>query len=83
MPQSLARNAIHLIFSTKLRQPFITPTVRDKLFAYLADRPWRVFGELKLPADARAQWGDSGREEGYIRGAAAVTALVCRTGARF
>jgi REP element-mobilizing transposase RayT len=34
--QSLARNAIHLVFSTKNREPLIRPEVRDKLFAYLA-----------------------------------------------
>lgn len=36
MPQSLARNVIHLIFSTKNRQPFIVPAIRDRLHAYLA-----------------------------------------------
>jgi len=35
MSQSLARNAIHLIFSTKNRQPLILPAVRDELFNYL------------------------------------------------
>jgi putative transposase len=36
MPQSLARNVVHLVFSTKHREPFIVPDVRDELFAYLA-----------------------------------------------
>jgi REP element-mobilizing transposase RayT len=36
MPQSLARNVIHLIFSTKNREPFITPAIRDRLHAYIA-----------------------------------------------
>ena len=36
MPQSLARNVIHLIFSTKNRDPFIVPFFRGGLFAYLA-----------------------------------------------
>ena len=36
MPQSLARNAIHLVFSTKNREPFLVPGFRDRLFAYLA-----------------------------------------------
>lgn len=36
MPQSLARNVIHLVFSTKNREPFIDPDIRDRLFAYLA-----------------------------------------------
>jgi putative transposase len=35
MSQSLARNTVHLIFSTKNRQPFILPAVRDELFNYL------------------------------------------------
>jgi putative transposase len=35
MSQSLARNVVHLIFSTKNREPFILPTVRDDLFNYL------------------------------------------------
>ena len=35
MPQSLARNGVHLIFSTKHREPFILPAVRDELFPYL------------------------------------------------
>jgi REP-associated tyrosine transposase len=46
MPQSLARNAIHLIFSTKHRQPFITPAVRDRLFAYLAG----TLNKMRCPA---------------------------------
>jgi REP element-mobilizing transposase RayT len=36
MPQSLARNVIHLVFSTKNREPYIVPGLRDRLFAYLA-----------------------------------------------
>jgi putative transposase len=36
MSQSLARNVIHLIYSTKHREPFIAPPVRDDLFKYLA-----------------------------------------------
>ena len=52
MPQSLARNVIHLIFSTKHRQPFITPPVRDKLFAYLAG----TLNKLRCPALASAAW---------------------------
>lgn len=36
MPQSLARLHIHLIFSTKNRQPFIADAVRDALHAYMA-----------------------------------------------
>jgi putative transposase len=36
MPQSLARLHIHLVFSTKSREPFITDAVRDSLHAYMA-----------------------------------------------
>ena len=46
MPQSLARNVIHLIFSTKNREPFIAPAARESLFAYLAG----TLHELGCPA---------------------------------
>jgi REP element-mobilizing transposase RayT len=36
MPQSLARLHIHLVFSTKNREPIITDGVRDALHAYMA-----------------------------------------------
>ncbi|HEU5126229.1 MAG TPA: IS200/IS605 family transposase [Verrucomicrobiae bacterium] len=36
MSQSLARLHVHLVFSTKNREPFITDTVRDSLHAYMA-----------------------------------------------
>ena len=36
MPQSLACLHIHLIFSTKGREPFITDKVRDALHSYMA-----------------------------------------------
>ena len=35
MPQSLVRNLMHIIFSTKNRKPLIIPTVREELKAYL------------------------------------------------
>jgi putative transposase len=46
MPQSLARNVIHLVFSTKHRQPFITQPLRDNLFAYLAG----TLNKMRCPA---------------------------------
>jgi REP element-mobilizing transposase RayT len=46
MAQSLARNVVHLIFSTKHRQPFVTQSVRDKLFAYLAG----TLNQMRCPA---------------------------------
>ncbi|MCC7495115.1 MAG: IS200/IS605 family transposase [Fimbriimonadaceae bacterium] len=36
MPQSLARLHIHLVFSTKYREPLISDGIRDALHAYLA-----------------------------------------------
>ena len=36
MPQSLARLHIHLIFSTKNREPDLSDTVRDSLHRYMA-----------------------------------------------
>jgi putative transposase len=36
MPQSLSRVLIHVIFSTKDRAPFLKPTIRPNLHAYLA-----------------------------------------------
>ena len=36
MPQSLARNPIHLIYSTKNRDACLAPAIRPKLFAYQA-----------------------------------------------
>jgi len=35
MSQSLAKNLIHIIFSTKNRQPVIAPSIREELKAYL------------------------------------------------
>jgi hypothetical protein len=34
MPQSLARVVVHMIFSTKDRQPFITPEFQKELCPY-------------------------------------------------
>lgn len=36
MPQSLSSILIHLVFSTKNREPFITETVETELYKYLA-----------------------------------------------
>lgn len=35
MGQSLVKNYLHIVFSTKLRQPLILPEVEDSLFRYL------------------------------------------------
>ena len=37
MSQSLAKNSIHIIFSTKHRQPFITEAIEKELFGYLGE----------------------------------------------
>ena len=36
MSQSLAKNMIHLIYSTKNRAPFLTPEIRPEMNSYLA-----------------------------------------------
>ena len=36
MPQSLSRLHVHLVFSTKNRDPFITDSIRNTLHAYMA-----------------------------------------------
>ena len=46
MPQSLAMNLIHLIYSTKERRPWLSPEIRPALFAYQAG----AFKELDCPA---------------------------------
>jgi putative transposase len=46
MPQSLVKNLLHLVFSTKHRTPWISNTVRERLYAYQAG----VFKEWDSPA---------------------------------
>ncbi|HEY3104760.1 MAG TPA: IS200/IS605 family transposase [Pyrinomonadaceae bacterium] len=46
MPQSLASVLIHLVFSTKNREPFITPFVEAELYPYMAT----VFREHDSPS---------------------------------
>ena len=46
MAQSLARNLVHLIFSTKNRVPFLHAGVRPELHAYMAG----VFSNWESPA---------------------------------
>ena len=45
MPQSLSSVLIHLIFSTKNREPLITPAIEAELHPYMAS----IFRELKSP----------------------------------
>lgn len=46
MGQSLAKNLIHLVFSTKGRQPLLTDAVRADLHSYLAG----ILNDLESPA---------------------------------
>ena len=46
MPQSLSSVLIHLVFSTKHREPFITPAIEQELHPYLAS----IFRALKSPS---------------------------------
>lgn len=46
MPQSLSSVLIHLIFSTKNREPFITPTIETELHPYMAT----IFRGLESPS---------------------------------
>lgn len=46
MPQSLANIYVHLIFSTKDRQPLLSDRIRPELHAYLAT----VLAEMNCPA---------------------------------
>ncbi len=46
MPQSLSSILIHLIFSTKNREPFVTPAIESELQAYMAS----IFRALKSPS---------------------------------
>jgi REP element-mobilizing transposase RayT len=46
MPQSLSSILIHLIFSTKHREPFISPEIEKELHPYMA----KIFRALKSPA---------------------------------
>ena len=46
MPQSLSSILIHLVFSTKHREPYITSEIEAELHAYLA----AVFRECQSPA---------------------------------
>ena len=46
MSQSLSSVLVHLVFSTKNREPFITPEVETELHPYMAT----IFRELKSPS---------------------------------
>lgn len=53
MPQSLVKNYLHIVFSTKHRYPFIDNQIKDELFRYLGGicknlecNPIRVGGHL-------------------------------------
>ena len=46
MPQSLVKNLIHLVYSTKERRPWIPQSVQERLWAYQAG----IFDNLECPA---------------------------------
>ena len=46
MPQSLSKVLVHLIFSTKHREPLIGPDIRPRLHAYLVG----ILANLKSPS---------------------------------
>lgn len=46
MPQSLSSVLVHLIFSTKNREPFLTPAIEKELHPYIAT----IFRELRSPS---------------------------------
>src|SRR5437016_1275535 len=46
MSQSLSSVLVHLVFSTKNREPFITPVIETKLHPYMAT----IFRKLKSPS---------------------------------
>ena len=46
MPQSIAKNTIHLTFSTKNRRPWLKEALRSPLYAYLAG----IFQQWDSPA---------------------------------
>lgn len=54
MPQSLARNLVHLVFSTKNREPILTEAIRDPLRAYAS----AVLRDLDSHAIAMNAWRD-------------------------
>ena len=54
MPQSLARNLIHLVFSTKNREPVLAEAVRLPLCAYAS----AVLRELDSHVIAMNAWHD-------------------------
>jgi len=46
MPQSLSSILVHLIFSTKNREPFISTAIEQELHPYMA----KIFRELRSPS---------------------------------
>jgi REP element-mobilizing transposase RayT len=54
MPQSLAKNLIHLVFSTKNREPVLIEAIRGSLCAYASG----VLRDLNSPAIAVNAWRD-------------------------
>lgn len=58
MPQSLSSILIHLVFSTKNRKRFITPTIEVELHPYMATvlrQLWHISRPCLLPSTNRSQ----------------------------
>src|SRR5262245_52009098 len=53
MGQSLVKNLVHLVFSTKHRTPWIPPDIRARLYAYQAG----IFRECESPPTAEKNRG--------------------------
>ena len=62
MPQSLASVLVHLIYSTKNRQPLIHPEIRSELYAYQAT----IFSTLESPALTINGTDDHVHDERYV-----------------
>jgi putative transposase len=54
VPQSLAKNLIHLVFSTRTREPLLAEAVGEPLCAYAAG----ILRDLGSPAIATNAWRD-------------------------
>ncbi len=54
MPQSLAKNLLHVVFSTKNREPILAESVRGPLCSYAAG----IFSDVGSPVIAINAWRD-------------------------
>lgn len=72
MPQSLAKLYVHLVFSTKNRQPTLDVTIRPRVHAYLAQAvrdlgsPWVVVGGVADHVHFLFDFGRDQRPVDYV-----------------